>query len=335
MTPLSDSFVPYISHDGTDDINGQDDPGNLCHAGFLRVARQMVRPVAQRLRQLLDEAPARASYSLLITGHSAGGAIASLLYCHMLATSGSAASELNALAGRFRRIHCITFGTPPTSLLPLAKPLRWNVRSRQYSNREDDKKDPGRGDGGEDGIWSERRLRKSLFMTFVNEGDPVARVDKAYLRSLLELFASPAPSNGRINATAGKASARTHSAEKGRIPGAGSSKSSDGSMADGDARQKPKHRSDGPVWQLPACELSVPGRVVVLRLGTHGKTRTRDTARCGMTIEERLNEGVIAQVATDEQLRGLVWGDPVCHTMRLYAGRVETLAVGAVTAQTS
>ena len=51
------------------------------------------------------------------------------------------------------------------------------------------------------------------------------------------------------------------------------------------------------------------------------------------TVEERLNEGVVAHIATDEHLRKVVWGDPVCHVMRLYAGRIETLAVGAVTAR--
>lgn len=50
-------------------------------------------------------------------------------------------------------------------------------------------------------------------------------------------------------------------------------------------------------------------------------------------MEERLNEGVVAQMATDEQLRGVIWGDPVCHMMKLYAGRLEILAVGAVTAK--
>ncbi|KXH68236.1 vegetative cell wall protein gp1 [Colletotrichum salicis] len=90
-----------------------DDAGNSCHAGFLAVARKMVKPVAARLRQLLEEDPGRAAYSLLITGHSAGGAVASLLYAHMLATSPRAGSELNALTGCFKRVHCVTFGTPP------------------------------------------------------------------------------------------------------------------------------------------------------------------------------------------------------------------------------
>ncbi|KIH92004.1 hypothetical protein SPBR_09142 [Sporothrix brasiliensis 5110] len=71
-----------------------DDPGNLCHAGFLSVARKMIRPVAARLRRLLEEDPSRTSYSLLMTGHSAGGAVASLLYAHMAAFAESTASLL-------------------------------------------------------------------------------------------------------------------------------------------------------------------------------------------------------------------------------------------------
>lgn len=55
----------------------------------------MIKPVAARLRFLLAENPARSSCSLLMTGHSAGGAVASLLYAHMLAEH--VRSELNTL----------------------------------------------------------------------------------------------------------------------------------------------------------------------------------------------------------------------------------------------
>ena len=75
----------------------QDDPGNLCHSGFLSVARKMIKPVASRLRQLLEEDPSRTCCSLLMTGHSAGGAVASLLYAHMM--SEAVRSELNILTG--------------------------------------------------------------------------------------------------------------------------------------------------------------------------------------------------------------------------------------------
>ena len=57
----------------------------------------MIKPVAARLRSLLEENPARSSFSLLMTGHSAGGAVASLLYAHMLAED--VKSELNILTG--------------------------------------------------------------------------------------------------------------------------------------------------------------------------------------------------------------------------------------------
>lgn len=84
----------------------KDDPGNLCHSGFLSVARKMIKPVAARLRSLLAENPARSSCSLLMTGHSAGGAVASLLYAHMLAEQ--VKSELNTLTGCEYLCLCLT-----------------------------------------------------------------------------------------------------------------------------------------------------------------------------------------------------------------------------------
>ncbi|EPE08623.1 lipase class 3 [Ophiostoma piceae UAMH 11346] len=230
-----------------------DDPGNLCHSGFLSAARKMIRPVALRLRQLLEEDPGRAAYSLLITGHSAGGAVASLLYAHMLATSAEAESELNLLTGCFRRVHCITFGTPPMSLLPLKKP--------------EDRRD----------------LRKSMFFSFINEGDPVVRADKMYVKSLIDLFSSSVPAE----------------------------------------------YSSKPVWKVPVATLSNAGRLIVLRSGN---------PRAGLagkkTVEERLSEGVVAQFTSDEQLRDMIWGDPVCHVMKLYAGRIEALSIAAMMVDT-
>ena len=276
----------------------QDDAGNLCHTGFLSVARRAVSPVARRLRQLLQENPDRSSYSLLITGHSAGGAVAALLYSHMLATSKEAESELNILTGCFRRIHCVTFGSPPVSVLPLSKP-----------------EDPLR-----------PRLKKSLFLSFVNEGDPVVRADRAYVRSLFDLLAAPAPTTPaghHDGADSSKSSRRSGSKARKAKPSRPSrpSSSTGKSKADREARSSP-------VWNVPPCTLSNAGRIVVLRSGdTKAKLKGRDA------VEDRLNAGVVAQVTTDEQLRGVIWGDPVCHIMRLYSGRIETLAVGAVTAK--
>ncbi|KAJ9134626.1 Alpha/Beta hydrolase protein [Pleurostoma richardsiae] len=284
-----------------------DDPGNFCHAGFLAVARKMIKPVAARLRQLLEENPSRSSYSLLITGHSAGGAIAALLFSHMLSTSKAASSELNLLTGCFRRVHCVTFGTPPVSLLPLQKPDR-------------------------------PEFQKFLFLSFVNEGDPVSRADKAYVRSLLELFATPAPtvpvgtkskpapSTLPALVSGCKTAPREKKSKSSLVStrSVKSAKSTRSSTSPGSQKQKPA----GPTWKVPPGTLSCAGRIVVLRSGDPGAR-----LKGKKTVEERLNEGVVAQVATDQQLREVIWGDPVCHVMRLYAGRLQILAIGAVTAQ--
>jgi len=158
-SPPSNFLVGEVMNHCYYQINNlQDDPGNMCHSGFLAVARKMIKPVAARLRSLLEEDPSRSNCSLIMTGHSAGGAVASLLYGHMMAEG--LRSELNVLTGcrcltgestpnpgtngcnkGFKRIHCITFGAPPISLLPIVK-----------SNNP--------------------RYRKSLFLSFINEGDP-------------------------------------------------------------------------------------------------------------------------------------------------------------------
>lgn len=253
-----------------------DDAGNLCHAGFLSVARNMVRPVAARLRRLLQEDPGRAAYSLLITGHSAGGAIAALLYMHMLATAPGTESELNLLAGCFKRIHCVTFGAPPVSLLPLQKP----------SNNP-------------------RRLRKCLFLAFVNEGDPVTRADKAYVKSLLDLLTKPTPERELLPE-------RDVAGERTRWRSDGTPK-------------LPRRRYKQIHWPVPACTLSNAGRIVVLRSGD-----PMAVGKGERNIEERLAEGVAAVTCEEEELRSVIWGDPVAHMMGLYAGRIETLAVAAV-----
>ncbi|OTA99418.1 hypothetical protein M426DRAFT_325132 [Hypoxylon sp. CI-4A] len=283
-----------------------DDPTNFCHAGFLSVARKMIAPVAARLRHLIEEDPRRCSYSLLITGHSAGGAVASLLYAHMLSTSKAASSELNILTGCFKRVHCITFGTPPVSLFPLQKPPR-------------------------------SELKKSVFLTFVNEGDPVARADKAYVKSLLELFVAPAPTENKESSKSPPPTKRSsskhgknHSSNSTTSLASKTSKSSTKTSRSSShsSSKSSKSKSAGPIWQVPPSTLSNAGQIVVLRSGD-----SRSKVRRTKTVEERLTEGVVAQVATDEQLRGLIWGDPVCHVMKLYIGRVEQLAVEAVTAK--
>jgi hypothetical protein len=81
---------------------------------------------------------------LLFTGHSAGGAIASLLYAHIASVR---YSPLSCATKAFSRIHCIIFGCPPVSKYPLPYPRKIN----------------------------------SLFLNFLNEGDPITRADRGFL----------------------------------------------------------------------------------------------------------------------------------------------------------
>jgi hypothetical protein len=222
----------------------------------------MIKPVAARLRTLLAENPSRSACSLLITGHSAGGAVAQLLYSHMMCKG--VESELSYLVGFFKRVHCVTFGAPPVSLLPLATP-------------------------------KSRLNRKSLFFAFVNEGDPVARADRAIVGSLLKLYASPPPT----------AAAPTE-------PAAGPSS--------GFRWHKPttwaaEAQAVRPTWPPPPATLSLGGRVVLLRPRYDGQGP----------------DDVEACTVSDEMMRDVVFGDPACHTMTMYSKRIEILATRAVT----
>ncbi|SPN98734.1 uncharacterized protein DNG_01779 [Cephalotrichum gorgonifer] len=280
-----------LNMEPTSPVGFLDDPGNLCHAGFLSSAKSMVRPVAARLRQLLKDQPGRSNYSLLITGHSAGGAVGALLYSHMHSASRTAQSELSLLAGSFKRIHCITFGAPPVSLLPLTKA-------------------------------DAPQLRKSVFMNFINEGDPVARADKAYVKSLIELLASPDPSPKNGEKERKSAPDKAVRKEKSRRFYPSLTQPSPNSSGEGSRGH----------WKVPDCTLSLAGRIVVLRSGS--ARRGREKGEKGEKgVEERMRDGVVAQTAVDGDIRGVIWGDPVCHVMRFYSRRVEALAVEAITAK--
>jgi hypothetical protein len=117
-----------------------------------------------------------------------------------------------------------------------------------------------------------------MFFGFINEGDPVARADKTYVKSLLELYAKPAACS--------------------------------------------RHK---PTWNVPEATLSLAGRLVILR-GRHSPSSLKNSA----STNTKKADTVEAVTATDEDLRGLVFGDPLMHTMDLYAQRIERLATEAV-----
>ncbi|KAK5098254.1 hypothetical protein LTS08_006387 [Lithohypha guttulata] len=309
-----------------------DDEGNLCHAGFLKVAKAMIKPIAMRLRSLLEENPSRASCSLLITGHSAGGAVAALLYSHMLS---SIRSELSILTGCFKRIHCVTFGAPPVTLLPLAKP-------------------------------DVKNFQKSLFFSFINEGDPVVRAEKAYMRSLVDLLSSPLPISSkpdqRMRVTAGTTMTCLQNSMSKldlTIPKMELTNPCSQAVANRlvnkcsllgylqqDTSVKPSAqfqqqlstRPQPNIWLVPQATLSNAGRLVLMRApaqpSSSGEKSSSAMQRVTSQRWEKDNlSKVTVHTVTDAQLRNVVFGDPAMHAMEVYLRRVDMLALKAVTAR--
>ncbi|KAL6149767.1 hypothetical protein ACJBU6_11301 [Exserohilum turcicum] len=121
---------------------------NSCHGGFLKASRSLIDPLATYLDEYKDRS------TLLFTGHSAGAATASILYAHVLS---EVTSQLVTVANTFTNIHCILFGCPPISTQPL-----------QHHRRESN------------------RSSSSIFLSFLNDGDPIIKADVRYIASRLK-----------------------------------------------------------------------------------------------------------------------------------------------------
>lgn len=235
-----------------------EDPTNSCHSGFLSIAKNMVAPIAAQLRTLIEEDPGRMDYSLLFTGHSAGGAVASLLYMHMISESPSIQSELAHLRGCFKHIHCVTFGTPPISVRPLD--------------------------------CSDVEKERSMFVSFMNEGDPVCRADKKYFYSLLDLYAHSAPGS------------LLYSMESGNSPGL--------------------HNH----WRVPPPSAACAGDLILLRDKKRNGSQPSLSRSHSSDPQSPLEKGSIEACGiTDPELRDVVFGDPLMHSMDLYCQRIEAL----------
>ena len=116
----------------------------------------MAPKIASLLTETSSDRPNAKKSILIFTGHSAGGAVAALLYAHML--KAASPNVLTPLVNHFATTHCITFGTPPVTS-PALTPF----------------------------------LECSTFISLVNEGDPIPRCDSGYVNSLLRLWVSPMP----------------------------------------------------------------------------------------------------------------------------------------------
>lgn len=149
-----------------------------------------------------------------------------------------------------------------------------------------------------------------MFHSFINEGDPVVRAEPAYVRSLVDLLAAPAPPGGSglpSQALKPMASLGMLGASMSRL---------DLSLKPSKSKQNLKQAYNQKLWwDVPPATLSNAGRLVVLRVAK-GKPE---------------GEGIGAYIASDEDLRKVIFGDPIMHQMSVYRRRVEALAFRAVT----
>ncbi|OCK99460.1 alpha/beta-hydrolase [Cenococcum geophilum 1.58] len=160
----------FINMETLNMLTGQNDTGALLvHRGFLASARELAPKIRPHLESALRSNPG--NVNVIFTGHSAGGAVASLLYAHFFSNTFTLYSFLDAA---HISLSIITFGAPPIfsrDILPIFSSIP-----------------PGLVGKGE--LWS-----------IVNEGDPVPRADDAYIRVLLRLIqktdaaGAPAPTN--------------------------------------------------------------------------------------------------------------------------------------------
>ncbi|KAK5654723.1 hypothetical protein OQA88_7048 [Cercophora sp. LCS_1] len=121
------------------------------HAGFLGCAEAMLATISQDIQQQFDADDK--IYNVVFTGHSAGGAVASLVFLRFLFQQTQNPWVLK------NRLSLVTFGSPPvvnSSITSLCK------------------EQPNAG----------------LVLSLVNEYDMVSRADRPYLRSIVDLYRS-------------------------------------------------------------------------------------------------------------------------------------------------
>ncbi|SPQ20772.1 49df7fc9-f316-4213-be5e-f303876c423e [Thermothielavioides terrestris] len=119
------------------------------HSGFMNSAEALEDVFAERIRLYVQRR--RSNAHIIFTGHSAGGAVATLLFLRRLLGSGSAPDA---------RLSCITFGAPP-------------VVSQALNFEE---------------LAPRRPL--GLCLNIINEFDVVSRADRPYILSLVNMMRS-------------------------------------------------------------------------------------------------------------------------------------------------
>ncbi|KXH51296.1 hypothetical protein CNYM01_05230 [Colletotrichum nymphaeae SA-01] len=127
------------------------------HRGFAQCATALAPGLLHQIKAALEDDDMQGqTVEIVFTGHSAGGAVACLLFCHFLTCHGHVSGSNKPT------LSCITFGCPPF--------INADIDSRLTDLF------PGSG-----------FLRGSM-LTFVNDGDPIPRMDSAYATELARIW---------------------------------------------------------------------------------------------------------------------------------------------------
>ncbi|KAK0751769.1 Alpha/Beta hydrolase protein [Schizothecium vesticola] len=121
------------------------------HSGFLACAQAITSSIAQDIDEQL--AADDSISNIIFTGHSAGGAVASLIFLHFALQENASPQIVRS------KLSLITFGSAPTTTLPIRIPdLRHS------------------------------RPNIGPTLAILNEYDMIPRADRAYIRSIVDLY---------------------------------------------------------------------------------------------------------------------------------------------------
>ncbi|KXH35378.1 hypothetical protein CSIM01_08953 [Colletotrichum simmondsii] len=127
------------------------------HRGFADCARTIAPGLVNQIKAALDEDQMQdQEIEIVFTGHSAGGAVACLLFCYLLT------SKVLDLPSKKPTLSCVTFGCPPL--------FNTDIDARLTK------------------LYGGSNFLPGNMLAFPNDGDPVPRMDAAYATELARIW---------------------------------------------------------------------------------------------------------------------------------------------------
>ncbi|KAK1634194.1 Alpha/Beta hydrolase protein [Colletotrichum phormii] len=127
------------------------------HRGFAQCARTIAPGLLAQIKTVLNEDQEQdQEIEIVFTGHSAGGAVACLLFGHFLT-----AQVLDVPSAK-PKLSCISFGCPPLFDADIDSLLIEHFPSSSF--------------------------REGIMLAFLNDGDPIPRMDSAYATELARIW---------------------------------------------------------------------------------------------------------------------------------------------------